>query len=444
MGKASRRKRERMQASAARSVETAQHSTAGSKKSRRQILAIAVIILGVIALGLATWLHDRGTEIQPDPTIMLPDPDTSGMTAPVERAIREARQSALAQPQSATAVGQLGQVLQAHWLDKAAAACYVIAHQLAPEDFRWAYLLAGVEDIRGADGERIDQLYREAIRLAPRFPPVYVRHADALLRLGRWQEARDAYETAVTLDPKLVLAQRGLGQAAILLGDGPAAVVHLELAALLSPKDRIVQVALARAYTLVGRDDQATGAAHKAKAFKTETGLPDPVFFEVESLAVDPESLRGRLARAQREGDYDAAIKAATLLEESGAPAAMQQLVLASKKRARQFAIAGDFDAALTEFGRAARLAPADPEIEHNWGTVLLRRGDLKEAGRHFEKAIELNPQSADSLYNLGVVHEGLGHSDEAIARFIEAAAIDPQHAAAKRLAELGVRPYSS
>jgi len=429
MGKASRRKRERMQASAARSVETAQHSTASSKKSRRQILAIAVIVLGVIALGLATWLHDRGTEIRPDPTIMLPDPDTLGMTAPVERAIREARQSALARPQSATAVGQFGQVLQAHWLDKAAAACYVIARQLAPEDFRWAYLLAGVEDIRGADGERIDQLYREAIRLAPRFPPVYVRHADALLRLGRWQEASDAYETAVSLDPELVLAQRGLGQAAILLGDGPAAVKHLEIAASLSPQDRIVQVGLARAYTLVGRDDQATEAAHKAQSFKMETSLPDPVFFEVESLAVDPESLRGRLARAQREGDYDAAIKA---------PAAMQQLVLASKQRARQFAIAGDFHAALTEFERAARLAPADPEIEHNWGTVLLRRGDLEEAGRHFEKAIKLNPQSADSLYNLGVVLEGQGHSGEAIARFIEAAAIDPQHAAAKHLVELG------
>ena len=30
---------------------------------------------------------------------------------------------------------------------------------------RWVYLLAGVEDIRGADGERIDQLFRESIRL---------------------------------------------------------------------------------------------------------------------------------------------------------------------------------------------------------------------------------------------------------------------------------------
>ncbi len=68
---------------------------------------------------------------------------------------------------------------------------------------------------------------------------------------------------------------------------------------------------------------------------------------------------------------------------------------------------------------------------------MLLRRGDLEEAGRHFERAIELDPRSADSLYNLGVVLEGLGRTDEAIERFTAAAAIDPQHVAAQRLAEL-------
>jgi tetratricopeptide (TPR) repeat protein len=260
-----------------------------------------------------------------------------------------------------------------------------------------------------------------------------------LLRLGRWSEARDAYAAAVELDPKLVLAHRGLGQAATLLGDGPAAVEHLEQAASLSPEDRIVQVALARAYTLVGRDDLAAEASHKAQALNSEASLPDQIYFEVGSLAVDPESLRGRLTRSLREGDYDTAFKAATLLEESGAPAARQQLALATKQRANQLAFADDFDGALAEYERAARLAPTDPEIEHNWGTVLLRRGDLEAAGRHFEKAIELNPQSADSLYNLGVVLEGLGRTDEAIARFTAAVAINPRHMAAERLTELGV-----
>ena len=109
-------------------------------------------------------------------------------------------------------------MLHAHWLHDEAAACYEIARGLAPEDFRWVYLLAGVEDVRGGDGERIDQLFTDAIRLSPRFPPAYVRRADALMRLGRWSEARESYAVAAELDPGLILAHRGRGQAAVRIG----------------------------------------------------------------------------------------------------------------------------------------------------------------------------------------------------------------------------------
>ena len=430
MGRASRRKRKRQHESAPQQANTG---------SPRRGLAIAGAIAVVLVVSLGVWNLDRGGDAIQPASASLPDPDTSSMTVPVARAIREARAAALAQPDSADAVGRLGQVYHAHWLYDAAAACYEIARKRAPEDFRWLYLLAGVEELRGAEGERVDELFRAAISLLPRYPPVYVRHGDALLRLGRWAEARDAYAAAIERDPELVLAQRGLGQTALLMGDGPTAVEHLEQAARLEPDDRIVQVALARAYAVMDRSEQAAEAVRKAETLRGEARLPDPIFFEVQNLAVDPQTLRTRVARGLRNGDYDMAIEAAALLEESGAPAARQQLALASKQRANQLGFSGDFDAALPEFERAAWLAPTDPEIEHNWGTVLMRRGDLEEAGRHFEKAIELNPQSADSLYNLGVVLEGLGQIDEAIRRFTAAAAIDPQHIATRRLAELGV-----
>ncbi len=234
----------------------------GAKPGFR-VLTIAAVLAGVLALSLGSWLHYRDTEYRPAPGVvaMLPDPDTSAMTAPVARVIRQARKAALARPDSATAVGRLGQVLHAHWLYDEAATCYRIASQIAPADFRWAYLLAGVEEIRGADGELIDRLFRAAIHLAPGYPPAYVRHADALLRLGRWAGARDAYTAAIELNPGLVLAHRGLGQAVTLLGDAPAAVRHLEHAASLSPEDRITQIALARAYTLAGNGDLAAEAA---------------------------------------------------------------------------------------------------------------------------------------------------------------------------------------
>jgi tetratricopeptide (TPR) repeat protein len=376
-------------------------------------------------------------------TSLLPDPETSDMTIPVARVISEARRAAIAEPGSAAAVGRYCQLLHAHWRLGEAAACYEIAHRLAPQDFRWVYLLAGVEEIHGADAGHVEELFRKAIRLAPGFAPVYVRYADALLRLGRWSEARDNYVAALERDSGLVMAHRGLGQAATLLGDLPLAVEQLEQAGVLSPQDRITQVALARVYTLTGRGEQAAKAARKAREFKSEASLPDQFFFEIEGLAVDPESLRKRLALSLQKGNYDAAIEAAMLLEESGAPAARQQMIMRIKRRAMEFAVAGDFDAALVEFERAVRLAPNDAEIEHNWGTLLLRSGELEGAKQHFEKAIEINPQSADSFYNLGLVLEGLGRSDEAIARFNSAALINPQHVAAKRLAELGIVPES-
>ena len=433
MGKASRRKRERAQAT------TAKPPMSPGTRSRRSLLIAGAFAAIILALAIPGWLHFQGPAPHPPPVTVLPNPDTSGMTIPVDRAIRDARQSALARPESAAATGRFCLALHAHWLHEEAAACYEIARGLAPEDFRWIYLLAGVEEIRGADSERVLQLFREAIRLAPTFPPLQVRYGDALLRLGRWGEARKAYATAAELDPQMVLAHRGLGQAAILLGDGPAAVRHLESAASLAPGDRISQAALARAYTMTGQAERAAGAASGAQQLSGQAGLPDSVYHQVEVLAVDPESLRARFTRAVQEGDHEQALEAAALLEESGAPDARKQLARASKQRANRLAFGGDFDGALAEFDRAARLAPNDPEIRHNWGTVLLRRGELEAAESHFREAVRLNPRSADSLYNLGVVLERRGRGDEAITRFTQAAAIDPRHVAAQRLAELGV-----
>ncbi|TNF73176.1 MAG: tetratricopeptide repeat protein [Acidobacteria bacterium] len=439
MGRASRRKRDRPP------VAPPPEPSTGPSSMRW-----AVLIAAVALAGLTAWLLSRDGETPASEAALLsttvsplPNPDTSSMTPPVARAIGQARQVAVARPGSAAAIGQLGQIYHAHWLNDAAATCYDIAHSIAPDDFRWIYLLAAVEEIRGADGERVKGLFREAMRLAPSYAPVHVRYGDALMRLGRSTEARDAYATALEHDPELVLAHRGLGQAALLLGDGATAVEHLEQSEQLAPEDRITQVALARAYALVDRTEQAADAARRAETLNAEARLPDQIFFEVQNMAVDPESLRERAGRSLGRGDYEAAIRALTLLEESAGAAATERLSAVHKQWANQLAFGGDFDAALPLFERAAALDPSDPEIEHNWGTVLLRQGDLEEAARHFERAIELDPESADSFYNLGVVLEGLGRTEEAIEHFIEAAAINPQHVAAGRLAELGVVPDS-
>ena len=75
----------------------------------------------------------------------------------------------------------------------------------------------------------------------------------------------------------------------------------------MSPGDRIAQVALARAHALAGDEQRAAEASERAEKAEGGTPLPDPFFYEVKQLAVDPESLRARYARSLRAGDVDAA-----------------------------------------------------------------------------------------------------------------------------------------
>lgn len=440
MGKASRRKRERTE-TVPNGVTDSRVTAPGAMRRLRLILAI---VAGTLVLAVAIWALMTADEPRPaavPASSWLPDPDTSGMTTPVKRAIRDARRAALDRPRSARDIGRFGQVLHAHWLYDDAAACYERARDLNPEDVRWVYLLAGVEELRGAGGDRLDPLFAEVLSRLPDFAPAHVRYADALMRLGRWGEAREHYAAAVALDPDLVLAQRGLGQAAIQLGDPKEAVEHLNSAAERAPEDRITQVALARAYALAGDPERSAEASEMAQELRGEASLPDPIYYEMERLAVDPASLRSRFNRSFRTGDFDVAREAALLLEQSGSPEARQRLARAIKQQANQDAYAENFDTALAAFERAAELMPEDPEIQHNWGTVLLRQGDLEPAADHFRAAIELNPESADSLYNLGVTLEGLGRGEEAFALYERAAAIDPNHAAVGKLKGMSVAP---
>ena len=53
-------------------------------------------------------------------------------------------------------------------------------------------------------------------------------------------------------------------------------------------------------------------------------------------------------------------------------------------------AIQGDMDGADREFARHGALTETDAEVEHNWGTVLMRKGDPAAAEAHFVRALEL------------------------------------------------------
>lgn len=461
-------------------------------------------LIGLMAVG---WVVIRFTSSRnPLPGVIgkdweIPNPDTSNMLPPVARAIRTAHQNLLQRSASAEAWGNLGMVFDAHHLYEQAATSYRRAHELAPNDFRWSYFLGIVQEFQGADLDEVVSWFQKAIKLDPTYPETYFRYGDALAKMGKLTEARDAYLKVIKLRPNLALAHVSLGQVLLSLGDLEEAGQHLERAARLEPKDRTVFSSLARVYLRLGDRRRADEAAEKSRKLTEMLALPDPVRFPVEEvLPVGPDSCLRRAQEHLSAGRYGQAISDLRLFEESlpddplgkfllgiyylktGKPElaithwsraihlkedlidAHLQLasLLQSRGRLREaihhyrrvlvhkpnhveahgklglaLGVSGDLNGAVREFERAAALSPSDPGIRHNLGTALLRRRDPAKAAEQFRLALKLNPESPDTLFNLGNSLEILGRVEEAITHYHRAVKIDPSHIAARRLSEL-------
>ncbi|HEY4249204.1 MAG TPA: tetratricopeptide repeat protein [Lacunisphaera sp.] len=80
---------------------------------------------------------------------------------------------------------------------------------------------------------------------------------------------------------------------------------------------------------------------------------------------------------------------------------------------------------ALAEYETAARLAPANPDIQVNLANLLARSGRTGEALPHYQAALQLTP-AADIHFNLAQALGSLGRTDEAAVHFETALRLAP------------------
>jgi hypothetical protein len=128
------------------------------------------------------------------------------------------RAAAVATPKSAVLRHDLGVVLRARGHLTQAAREFEKAVALAPDMASAHLALAAVR--QRLDGEEAaEPIVRRLVEVAPRAPRARVLLGDVLRGLGRLDEARAAYETALGLDPATADARFGLGFLALLRGD---------------------------------------------------------------------------------------------------------------------------------------------------------------------------------------------------------------------------------
>lgn len=204
----------------------------------------------------------------------------------------------------------------------------------------------------------------------------YYNLGNAYLELGRLDEAAQAFESALRLDPGIARADYNLAIAYVRLGRAEEAVGILDRLAADDPGNLTTLLALAWALHEAGRDDEA-------------------------------------LAR------YDAA---AGLAPENQEALYNAGLILWAGGRVRE---------AADRFTRLVAIAPDDTDVLYNLGSLELALDDPSAAAEHLGRYVEREPQDAEGLLLLASAWERQRQFSRALEAYDRIIAADAKSASA-------------
>jgi WD40 repeat protein/tetratricopeptide (TPR) repeat protein/tRNA A-37 threonylcarbamoyl transferase component Bud32 len=247
---------------------------------------------------------------------------------------------------------------------------------------------------RGAVDEAI-LLYRQVIRLRPRWLWGHLNLGIALRRKGQIEGAIACFEEAIRLQPDDARAITSLGFALQQKGDLDGAAVAYGRAVRMKPDDLSV-------WQYLGRIQVRRKAWNEAAA----------AWRQAIHLRPRDAELHGRLGAALlSKGDLDSAAaayrEAVRLKPDYAYGHSFLGVVLARKKAWRE---------AVTACREAVRLQPDHVPYRFNLGWVLRLKGDIDAALAVYRQAVRLKPQDPDVYENLWAALSAQGAWAEAFA----------------------------
>jgi len=222
---------------------------------------------------------------------------------------------------------------------------------------------------------------------------------------GLRQQALEALQRAVILDPRRFEAQFNLGYTFVGLEKYAEAESHLSQAARLNPQSF-------EAYSLLGVvRGQLKQTVPAIESFRKAVAL-QPGNFKIQSL----------LALQYLEGSYyEAAIQLLSdAVKRSSADPTLRFLLIQAHHKNQ------DSVKALEQARQAARQFPGLARAHYELGFQLASFGRFQESKPSFQKALELDANYAEAHYAMGDLLLKEGHINEALAHLQEALAKNP------------------
>ena len=329
------------------------------------------------------------------------------------------------EPRSADAWGELGMFFFAHQFEHEANTCLSEAARLDPDEFRWPYLLG--LNLSVADPDAAIRHWSRVAELRPSLAIVHLRLGELYLHLEQREQARQAIQRGLELDPR---EARGLvAMARLELEEGKSEIALQWLAQI--PTELLQSRAV---YELRSQIQQRLGNYEAAVEDLTRSEqLPDvplvwrdPIAAEV--LAMRHEG-RARLEQAEQLMQQQQVPQAITLLEEAlsydqrdpQVYAELAKAYMRINQRVRAEAILQE----------ARQQHPHSVEIWFQSGVLAFRSEQFADAAKYFRMALESKPTHAMAHYNLGHTLLRLGDQTGAQSSFADAVRHQPGYAEA-------------
>ena len=247
--------------------------------------------------------------------------------------------------------------------------------------------------------------FRGALEIDPAMVVAQLHLGEALLDLGRPDEAIAPLEAAAKSKAHAAAALAALGRAARDRGDAERARDLFEQALAAQPSADLLHHSIGLAYRTLG--DEPRAKAELARAGAVAPSYPDAAKSGLDELRTTTGALLLRGSRALIMERPREAVE-----QYRRAVAAAPEDTEARRSLAMALRATGDLDGALRELEEAARLAPDDHVVLFDLGNVELARGAHQAAADAFTKCLALAPDFVPARFNLANAQLLLGQVD--------------------------------
>ena len=235
----------------------------------------------------------------------------------------------------------------------------------------------------------------------------WMNYGNQLWRYGRDEDAVDAFEQVIAINPEFDRAYYAIGLARWYQENYTQAVTALLKATEINPNPYYYWRYLGFSYRYLEQYDEAISAYEKA-------------------IAKSPEDFVLYLERAdvlRKNRNYPEAIVSYNQAIEIN-----PRHPWIYGNRGIAYAELEQYQQALTDYNQAIEINPQNALAYSNRGLTYAELEQYQQAFTDYNQAIEINPQYALAYYNRGVIYYNLEQYDSAIADYNQAIEINPQY----------------